>query len=229
MSSPATTAWDLGSFVLHEPITVLTDLLVTVVCWYAFFKLKSQPAGRLRMLFRAYFFTMGLATAYGGIIGHGFIVQLGFVWKMPGWIISMFSVALLERAAIFHAQPLLSPQTGRWFARLNLVELFSILLLVVYSRNFFFVEAHAAYGMLVVVLSLEYYIYHKTRSLGSRKLLWAVAIAALAATTHLLELSIHRWFNHLDLSHVLMALGAWYFYKGAVLVLGEGDLKERPQ
>lgn len=220
------TSWNFDSFVLYEPVTVLTDLVVTAVCWYAFFKLKSKAGGRLRWLFRTYFLTMGLATAYGGIIGHGFIVQLGFVWKMPGWYISMFSVALLERAAIYHAQPLLSENTGRWFARLNLVELFSLCAVVAYTQNFFFVEAHAAYGMLVVVLLLEFYIYRQTKSLGSRHLLAAVGIAALAATVHLLVLSPHRWFNHLDLSHLLMAWGAWYFYKGAATILQESDIKK---
>jgi hypothetical protein len=38
---------------------------------------------------------------------------------------------------------------------------------------------------------------------------------------HLLELGIHRWFNHLDLSHLLMAWGAWHFYKGATTILQE--------
>lgn len=218
------TSWNLGSFVLYEPITVITDLAVTAVCWWAFIKLKGSPPGQLKNLFRAYFFTMGLATAYGGIIGHGFIVQLGFVWKMPGWITSMFSIALLERAVIFHAQPLLTASTGRWFARLNLIELFTLLAIVLYTQNFFFVEAHAAYGMLVVVLLLEFYIYRKTRSLGSRHLLVAVGIASLAATVHLLVLSPHRWFNHLDLSHLLMAWGAWYFYKGAATILQESPI-----
>jgi hypothetical protein len=215
------TSWDFGSFVLYEPVTVLTDLVVTAVCWHAFFQLKNTPAGQLRWLFRAYFLTMGLATAYGGIIGHGFIVQLGFVWKMPGWFISMFSVALLERAAIFHAQPLLSKKTGRWFARMNLVELFSLCAIVAHTQNFFFVEAHAAYGMLVVVLSLELYIYRKTTTPGSQQFLIAIGIATAAAGVHLFELDLHRWFNHLDISHTLMALAAWYFYKGAAMVLQE--------
>jgi len=205
---------------LHEPVTVLTDLLVTAVCWYAFWKLKNHPAGRLNFLFRAYFFTMGLATAYGGIIGHGFIVQLGFVWKVPGWVISMFSVALLERAAIFHAQPLLQPKIGRFFAVLNLVELFSLIAIALITLNFFFVEAHAAYGLLVVVSSFEYYVYHKTAHPGSKLMLIAVAIAALAALVHLTELAPHPWFNHLDLSHVIMAISSWYFYRSAQKILG---------
>ncbi len=204
---------------LHEPVTVITDLLVTAVCWYAFWQLKGQKPGRLNNLFRAYFFTMGLATAYGGIIGHGFIVQLGFVWKVPGWVISMFSVALLERAAIFHAQPLMQPKIGRFFAVLNLVELFSLITVALITLNFFFVEAHAAYGLLVVVASFELYIYRQTKAEGSRLMLIAVAIAALAALVHLSELSLHRWFNHLDLSHIIMAISSWFFYRSARRIL----------
>lgn len=204
---------------LHEPVTVLTDLLVTAVCWYAFWKLRNHPAGRLRFLFRAYFLSMGLATAYGGIIGHGFIVQLGFVWKVPGWVISMFSVALLERAAIFHAQPLLQPKVGRFFAVLNLVELFSLITIALITLNFFFVEAHAAYGLLVVVFSFEFYIYYKTKHSGSQFMLFAVAVAAIAALVHLNEIAPHRWFNHLDLSHVIMAVSSWLFYLSADKIL----------
>jgi hypothetical protein len=212
---------DLGGITIYEPVTVITDLLVTAVCWYAFFRLGSFKQGKLQLLFRAYFFSMGLATAYGGIVGHGFIEQLGFVWKVPGWVISMISVALLERAAIFHAQPLLQERIGRVFAWLNLTELFVLLITVLITLNFFWVEAHAAYGLLMVVFSFEMYVFRKTAAIGSRYMLIAVGIAALAALVHLSEFAPHTWFNHLDLSHVIMALGSWYFYQGAVHILDE--------
>lgn len=212
---------ELGGITIHEPVTVITDLLVTAVCWYAFVRLGSYKPGKLQLLFRSYFFSMGLATAYGGIIGHGFIEQLGFVWKVPGWVISMISVALLERAAIFHAQPLLQERVGRAFAWLNLSELFALLVTVLVTLNFFWVEAHAAYGLLVVVFSFEMYVFQKTASKGSKNMLIAVAVAALAALVHLSEFAPHTWFNHLDLSHVIMALGSWYFFQGAKLILKE--------
>ncbi len=213
------TSLTLSGITLHEPVTVVTDLLVTLVCWYAWWQLRTASPGKLRQLFRGYFLTMGLATAYGGIIGHGFIEQLGFVWKVPGWVISMFSVALLERAAIFHAQPLMPARVGKFFAALNLVELFSLISIALITLNFFFVEAHAAYGLLVVVFSFELYVYRKTQQPGSRLMLIAVGIAALAALVHLTELAPHQWFNHLDLSHVIMAIGAWYFYRASDEIL----------
>ena len=78
---------------LFEPVTVLTDLLVSGVCFYAFHKLgktpKSSEPDVVCTLFRYYFLAMGIATLYEGIIGHGFLYLFGFKWKLPGWIISM--------------------------------------------------------------------------------------------------------------------------------------------
>lgn len=214
------TAWQLPWFTLYEPVTVLTDLLVTAVCWRAAWLLRKQKPSRLRQLFEAYFWMMSLATAYGGIIGHGFIVQLGFSYKVPGWLISMLAVALLERAAIFHAGSELPQRWAKALTWLNVAELISLSAIVLTTLNFFFVEAHAAYGLLGVVGSLEAWLWYRHRSPGSLPLLQAVGIAALAAGVHLFEISLHTWFNHLDLSHCLMAWAAWQFYRGTKAVLG---------
>ncbi|MBA4304956.1 MAG: hypothetical protein C0424_12075 [Sphingobacteriaceae bacterium] len=215
------TFWDFGFFTLYEPVTVLTDLLVTAVCWRAAWLLRKQAHSSLQRLFMGYFWMMGLATAYGGIIGHGFIVQLGFAWKVPGWLISMLAVALLERAAIFHAGTQLPARWAKALAWLNVTELLTLTVVVLASLNFFFVEAHAAYGLLGVVGSLETWLWYRHRAKGSLALLQAVGIAALAAGVHLFEISPHTWFNHLDLSHCLMAWAAWQFYRGAREVMVE--------
>ncbi|MFN3530824.1 MAG: DUF6962 family protein [Bacteroidia bacterium] len=221
MLSPPDTSWDFGSFVLYEPVTVLTDLLVTAVCWYAAHQLYKPGKDVLRNLFVWYFLMMGMATAWGGILGHGFVVQLGFQWKMPGWFISMFAVALLERAAIFHAKPYLPKRWGSRLAVLNLVELTLLCIIVLLSQNFFFVEAHAFYGLMIIVAGLEYYIYRNSKSRAALHMLFAVGIAALAALVHLAEFSLHTWFNYLDLSHILMAVASYRFFIGAQKVLLE--------
>lgn len=210
------TTVEIAGLKIMEPVTAATDLLVSIVCLYAFFKLKntknSSPTVRL---FTYYFLTMSLATLYGGLIGHAFLYLLTFSWKVPGWLISMASVALIERAAISHAQPLLKPSIGKFFATLNIVELLTLTTVVLLTLNFFFVEAHAAYGLLIVVFSFELYVYRKTKAEGSRLLLLAVCISAIAATIHLTQLTIDAWFNHLDFSHILMAIAAYVFYLGA--------------
>lgn len=208
---------ELFGLTILEPVTTATDLLVSGVCFYAFYRIhKSQKRGNAFLLFKYYFLSMGLATAYGGIIGHALLHLFGFGWKVPGWIISMLSIALIERAAIIHARPLLKPAIGSFFSVLNIVEFITLITVVLYTLNFFFVEAHAFYGLMIVVASFELYVFMKTKDSGSRILLYAVFISAVAATVHLTKFSPHKWFNYLDLSHVLMALAAYAFYRGVM-------------
>lgn len=210
------TSIDLFGIQVMEPVTAATDLLVSFVCLYGYSQLhkKGSSSSTVR-LFKYYFLTMAFATLYGGIIGHAFLYLLSFGWKVPGWLISMASVALIERAAISHAQPLLKPGIGKFFAAMNIVELLTLTAIVLFTLNFFFVEAHAAYGLLVVVFSFELFVYSKTKGEGSKLLLIAVAVSAIAATIHLTQLTINPWFNHLDFSHVVMAVAAYLFYQGA--------------
>lgn len=215
------TTVDVFGFQIMEPVTAATDLLVSGVCLYAFLKIRKGTNNLPSVnLLKYYFLTLALATAYGGIIGHALQHVLSFGWKVPGWLISMLSIALIERAAILHAKPILRPGIGKFFAILNIIELSVLVSVVLLTLNFFFVEAHAFYGLLIVVSSFELFIYIKTKDEGSKLLLVAVFISALAATVHLTQFSIHIWFNHLDLSHVLMAMAAYVFYLGATKIKG---------
>ncbi|MEK6782516.1 MAG: hypothetical protein AABY93_12470 [Bacteroidota bacterium] len=213
------TSIDFFGFQIMEPVTAITDLMVSAVCLYAFLKIK-EVNNRLPsvLLLKYYFLMLAISTAYGGIIGHALQHELSFGWKVPGWLTSMASIALIERAAILHAKPILRSRIGNFFSILNIIELIVLSSIVLITLEFFFVEAHAAYGLLVIVSSFELFIYLKTKNEGSRILLIAVFISALAATVHLTYFTIHVWFNHLDLSHVLMAIAAYLFYLGAIKI-----------
>ncbi|MFP4025592.1 MAG: DUF6962 family protein, partial [Thiohalospira sp.] len=55
---------------IDEPVTTLTDLMVSAVCIYAFFKLNKIPLhNKVHLYLRYYFLSMGIATAIGGIVG----------------------------------------------------------------------------------------------------------------------------------------------------------------
>jgi hypothetical protein len=210
------TYWQLGDLLVSEPITAITDLLVTAVCFYAFIKLKPKSKfGWTHVFYRYYFLFLGLSTLYGAIIGHAFNLYFGFEWKLPGWLFSMFAIALIERGSIMHAKPYMNIRTGNIFSYLNVIEFFILLFCVSYFRNFALVEAHAAYGLLIVVLSFEMVVYIKSKQVSSIYIIIAIGIGVLAAIVHIGGIFINKWFNHLDLSHIFMALSGYYFYLGA--------------
>jgi hypothetical protein len=159
---------------------------------------------------------MAIATFFGGLIGHGFIYALGFAWKLPGWIVSMLSVALIERSSIERAKPLIDPRVGKFFLVLNIIELITIMTVTMVALDFRGVEFHSGYGLLGVVLPFHAYTWYRTRDKGSFTVIIAVFIAVCAALVFMNKLSLHMWFNHLDISHVMMAIGAYVFYRGAI-------------
>lgn len=213
------TSIDLLGVRVDEPVGVATDLLVSAVCWYAYFMLKKQArAGWAHRYFRVYFFWMGVATFLGGMIGHGFLYALSFEWKLPGWVVSMFAVAMIERSSIETAKPLITEKTGKFFLTLNILELASTLVVTMWTLNFKWVEIHSTYGLLGVVLPFHTYTYIKTKDKGSLTIIYAVAITAMAAIVFINRISFGIWFNHLDISHTIMAIGAYVFYRGAILL-----------
>lgn len=161
---------------------------------------------------------MSIATFIGGVIGHGFLYALSFPWKLPGWIMSMLSVAMIERSSIERVKPLIDPQIAVFFLGLNIVELLTVVTITMSTLNFKWVEFHSGYGLLGVVLPFHAYTWYKTRDKGSFVIIIAVLVSSCAALIFMNKISLHEWFNYLDISHILMAIGAYVFYRGALLL-----------
>lgn len=206
----------LAGIRIDEPIVTLTDLLVSFLCFLFAYKLHcSGKKEKVFTYFKFYFLVMGVATALGGIIGHAFLYYFSFYWKLPGWITSMISIMFVERAAIEHTRIQLSPKIVKVLGVINIIEFLTFLTLTIYSLNFFFVEFHSGYGLMFVVLSLEGYLFIKTRNKASGLMLIGVLFAAIAALFFMNKISPHPWFNYLSVSHVMMAIAALFFYLGA--------------
>jgi hypothetical protein len=206
----------LGEIRVAEPVTSLTALMISAICFYAWGRLqRTAPVHAVPFLIRMFFLLMGLATLVGGVIGHAFLYMFSLAWKIPGWVLSMVAIAALERAAIVHARPLMGPAWGRVFGIMNLVELATFMTLALATLNFHFVEVHAGYGLVVVVGLFEGYVYYRRRDPGSRLILLAIPVAAVAVAAHLAHFSVSVWFTYFDIGHVLMCVGAYMMLRGA--------------
>lgn len=200
---------------IDEPIVTLTDLIVSFLCLYFFYRIqKSGKKETVFLYFKIYFLNMGIATLLGGLIGHAFLYNFNLYWKLPGWVMSMISIMFVERAAIEHTRIWLTDSIIKVFRVINILEFLTFLTLTIITLNFFFVEFHSGYGLMFVVLSLEGFLFWKTKNRASRYMLIGVGFAALAALFFMNKISPHQWFNYLSISHVFMAIAATFFYIG---------------
>ena len=204
---------------IDEPVVSLTDLILSILCFYFFYRIhQSRNNHRTFYLFKYYFFIMGFAMAFGGLTGHAFLYALSPSWKLLGWIISMLSIMLVERAAIEHTRILIPKHIIRMLLILNILEFLTFLSLTIISLNFFFVEFHSGYGLMFVVASLEGYLFLKTRDKGSRLILIGVLFAGIAAFIFMNKISPYQWFNYLSFSHVFMAISLTLFFTGIMKI-----------
>jgi len=205
---------------IDEPITTFTDMLFAAICFYAFFQIrKTEKGGKVRWYFKYYFLTLGLGALFGGIFGHAFLYRLSPGWKMVSWILTLFSVALITHALLELSRPLVKPWFSKWVSRINLLILAFALFYTLFTLAFSPVKYYSIFGLVIVVGSLSYYIYLKTRRKGLTILMAAVGLGFISALVFSFEWGLSPWFNHNDISHVILSFSVFGMYKGAALLL----------
>lgn len=206
-----------GNIRVDEPITVLTDLLVVGICFFSFIKTRGGNQSTAIKLYRWFILTTGISTLVSAIIGHAFLYHFGFGAKIYGWVTGMASIVFAQFAAIYHSRSILSKATFKSWLIVNAFEivLAYVLLFVIFS--FVIVEVHSAFGLVVTVTILEYAHYKRSQSLLSKYMVIGVGVAVLAVLCHVFKLALSVWFNHLDLSHIIIAIAVYMMHKGIYL------------
>lgn len=205
---------------IDEPITTVTDLIMAAICFYAYFRIKQlESSVKIKRYFKYYFLTLGIATLAGGLLGHAFLYVLPPAWKLVSWIFTLISVAILSHGLIELSKPLLKPSFSRMVSRVNFLILSLALMYTLYSMAFSWVKYYTIFGMLLVVGSLSYVIYQKTDIRGVVKLMIGIGVGVLSALIFSFEWGFGPWFNHNDISHVILSFSAISLYKGALLII----------
>ena len=196
-----------------------TDWVVAGICFYAYFKLNQlKGKGMAFILFRYYFLLLGLATFWGGLVTHAFIYLLSDVWKVPGWLTGMVAIALISSSSVEYNKEIIGKNITAVLYVLILVELITVMAITTFSINFKWTGYHSAFGLVAIVAPLHAQCWRKSRDLASRLILISIFIFCLSGIVFTLKISPHIWFNYVDLTHIILALAVYIFYRAAVLM-----------
>jgi len=216
----------IGNIIISEPITTLTDLIITFICLFCVFRLKKEPEDiKAKSYMQFYLLFIGISTFLAGILGHSFNHILGFEWKLPGWIASIVAIGFLERAALEHSKALIPEKVYKRLKIFNIIEISTFTLTAIITMNFLTVVVQTAFVMVFIVLVLQIYTYQRTGDKGCYFMIIAIAVAALSAFTFIFKISFSKWFNHADLSHIIIAISAYFYYLSAKNMLTQRHLQ----
>ena len=204
---------------IDEPITVVTNLIVTAVCIYAYYRVKKNlEPSKFQRFIKYYFLTLGIGVAIGGIVGHGFLYALSFAWKLPGWLLCIISITLIERAIIEKSSALLTEKMQNFLIWSSHIKLILSMFLTAYFVNFAYVGYHTTLGLICIVASCSVFVFAKTKNSGSILYVIGVVVAALSGIIFMNKWGVDIWFNHLDVSHIFMAMSSYFFYQATIHV-----------
>jgi hypothetical protein len=207
---------------ISEPVTLATDYALAALNLLFAGLVRGRAEGqRARKAWSLAFLALGLGAAFGGT-WHGFAPllpeALRFVlWKATVLCIGVGAAAMMVGSAAATVQA----RTRR------AVTIFAIVTFALYAgwmlthNAYVFVVVDTAVAM-VTVVALHAATSSARAAPGSRWILAAVALSAIAAGAQAGGIELHEHFNHNDLYHVLQMGAMGLFYAGA------RELRDRP-
>jgi hypothetical protein len=204
MSSTQPNVMQFGSFILSEPITALTDLLLAFLCLAIILRLRKGKAKSDTALFWSLFFLgMGLSTLTGSVV-HGMRHYQSISTNHTTW---MF-MNILSGASVFFAQLATYQYIGKRsrygsaYRILAWTQLGCYAVLILIFRSFEVVKIQVAVGMIPVMI-IHIVGYRK----GIRGGGWVgagIGASFFSAIFHTFKLSIDEV---IGISFVLIAKG----------------------
>ena len=203
---------------------MITDYLVGGLSLFFWWRLLCDSSIRQVRSERWWSWAFG-ATAVGAIAGgtsHGFANYLGesgwlVLWKITIYALATASLCLLVAALIstFRAAVLRVVLALAW-VKFGLYSLFMI------SENNFDYVIYDYGSTMAVVLLLQIWGWIRHRSLAARWIVGGILVSFAASQIQMSGWSLHRYFNHNDLFHVVQMLGLTLLYRGGLKLQDAG-------
>ena len=204
----------IGSLRIDEPVTTITDFLFVGVCFFAFFKTKGFSNQKAVNLYRWFFLLTGASTLVAALIGHAFLYHFGVESKIYGWAFGIISISVSQFAALLHTRESINQRLYKILFLVCSIEVIVAFILTFVYWTFIVVEVHTAMSLVLIVTLLETIHYKKTNSKLSINMIYGVSLLVAAVICHIFKLAMSVWFNHIDLSHIFMAISMYFMYKG---------------
>lgn len=193
-----------SGFVLTEPTTAISDVAITILCFWIFTSLdKFNQQSTLVKPWQYFFLFMGTSTFLGAIV-HGLRFYQTEETRMFTWIV----MNIISGTAVFLAQiaTLRTHFSNSKYNKLAHViiatQLIGYYIILIFIKNYNVVKLQVALGMLPIMF-LNFY-YYSTGQLGSAWIAGGIAVSIISAVVHGLKISFSQWFNYNDISHVVL-------------------------
>jgi hypothetical protein len=209
---------------IHEPTTMVTDLLITMVGWLLASRLLlDEKHGRYQSRF---YWGVGLLFislgALLGAISHGLAAYLGdtadtLIWKSTVYTVG-FSMVFAVGGTLAGAP--LAAGVRRFFWLVNLAAFLTYAAWMINHDDFLYVIYYYVPAMLLIA-ALQVWALLGKQSHGAGWLLAGVVVTLLGAVVQQSGFALHTHFNYNDMFHLIQVVGLLLFFRGISRLTGQ--------
>ncbi len=199
----------VGAFEWREPVTCLTDFLVAIVAMYAFYRLQTYRGKKAENFnfYKYYFLCFAIGMTSAAWFGHGLQAYVGPRMKIIGWLMSASGLFCMAMASLKEIEEHLNPVVTRTIRSWLMLQ-YAIIVMMMISpahSNFVITQLNSTVMLIFLILPMQAYHYRVDGSLGSLRIVGAILYGIIPGLVYTNQISVHRWFNYHDISHVLMS------------------------
>lgn len=208
----------LGFIEWREPVTTLTDFMVALVAMYGFYRFFTYEGEKSTAFktYQNYFVFLAIGMTSAAFIGHGLQAYLSPAWKAIGWVLSTTGQLFLVLASINQLAYKWSYKLRHYFKTAMLLKYFVFLAMVFIpaTRDFRLVQINSSIDLVGIVLPLQFIFYKDTKIQGSLIVIIGLLYAIIPGFIFSNQISLDKWFNYHDISHVLMCIYMFFMFFG---------------
>jgi hypothetical protein len=205
-----------NSFKIYEPMTALTDLLLTVftVVWALSLAKITQEISDATLVYWSNAYWMTALSAFLGALSHGIGPNLPVKSRAVLWRLTLIAIGWTAFFMLMGTfQNILSADSMRW------LRWIPIILIIFYHIALFkrdeFSTAILFYAPVMVIVLIAYsYAYLYLAIASALNVAIGMIISFIAAFIQFKKFGLHKHFNHNDIFHVVQLVGLYFIYLG---------------
>ena len=191
---------ELFGLQLADPVTFLSDLMMSVVAFYCGHRIFHDFQHIYAKYLGVFFLFLGLSSLLGGTF-HLLDVYFGRTPHLIAWTVQGISMLFIGLASV----RLISQQKAKNFIRLMIYGFF---LLFIYQilriRHFDIVKVNTAISLIGITSGIHIYKYFVEKDKKYLMVPLSVLLFVLPAAVHGFHLKMNDWINQNVISHIIL-------------------------
>lgn len=212
--------WEFLGMNLLEPNALIGDLLLFTIAIIFYVQIRKEATNLFVTYWSRFFLIFAISFIIGGF-GHVFSNYTHAGGRIPSWYLGLITPFWIEQAMIL-LWP--HPNTRKLFKQISIIKtIFFLLGLTVYvlvnfdsislTTGMIFPTYNAIIG-LGSSLGILAVIYQQRVSQNFRYFWFGALSFFPSAIIQGIKFNLYPWFDRNDLSHLLLLIGLFFYYKG---------------